>query len=75
MLPWVEAAKNIGVQVPVLVRLEGTNVEEGQRVLRDSTLKFTVADRMKDSAEKSSRWLTSSRPPLKNFKTVRGDEE
>jgi succinyl-CoA synthetase beta subunit len=41
------------------VRLEGTNVEEGQRVLRDSALKFTVAGGMKDAARKrSSRWLT-----------------
>jgi succinyl-CoA synthetase beta subunit len=48
----VEAAKNIGVKVPVVVRLEGTNVEEGQRVLRESGLNFTVADGMKDAAEK-----------------------
>jgi succinyl-CoA synthetase beta subunit len=48
----VEAARKIGVQVPVVVRLEGTNVEEGQRVLRDSGLNFTVADGMKDAAEK-----------------------
>ncbi|HEX3558095.1 MAG TPA: ADP-forming succinate--CoA ligase subunit beta [Pyrinomonadaceae bacterium] len=48
----VEAAKNIGIQVPVVVRLEGTNVEEGQRVLRESGLNFTVADGMKDAAEK-----------------------
>src|SRR5947209_855939 len=48
----IEAAKSIGVQVPVVVRLEGTNVEEGQRVLRESGLNFTVADGMKDTAEK-----------------------
>ncbi|PYS77404.1 MAG: ADP-forming succinate--CoA ligase subunit beta [Acidobacteria bacterium] len=48
----IEAAKSIGVQVPVVVRLEGTNVEEGQRVLRESGLNFTVADGMKDAAEK-----------------------
>src|SRR5881227_879061 len=48
----VEAARKIGVQVPVVVRLEGTNVEEGQRVLRDSGLNFTVAEGMKDAAEK-----------------------
>src|SRR5919199_302680 len=48
----IEAAKKIGVQVPVVVRLEGTNVEEGQRVLRESGLNFTVADGMKDAAEK-----------------------
>lgn len=48
----VEAAKHLGVRVPIVVRLEGTNVEEGQRVLRESGLNFTVADEMKDAAEK-----------------------
>ncbi len=48
----VEAAKNLRIQVPVVVRLEGTNVEEGQRVIRDSGLNFTVANGMKDAAEK-----------------------
>ena len=48
----VAAAKNLGIQVPVVVRLEGTNVEEGQRVIRDSGLNFTVAKGMKDAAEK-----------------------
>jgi succinyl-CoA synthetase beta subunit len=48
----VEAAKAIGVQVPVVVRLEGTNVEQGQQILRNSGLNFIVADGMKDAAEK-----------------------
>ena len=48
----VEAARNLGIQVPVVVRLEGTNVEEGQRVIRESGLNFTVANGMKDAAEK-----------------------
>src|ERR687886_974850 len=48
----VEAARNLGVKVPVVVRLEGTNVEEGQRVIRESGLNFTVATGMKDAAEK-----------------------
>jgi succinyl-CoA synthetase beta subunit len=48
----VEAAKNLGIEVPVVVRLEGTNVEEGQRVIRDSGLNFTVANGMQDAAEK-----------------------
>jgi succinyl-CoA synthetase beta subunit len=51
----VEAAKNLGIQVPVVVRLEGTNVEEGQRVIRDSGLNFTVANGMRDAAEKVVR--------------------
>jgi succinyl-CoA synthetase beta subunit len=48
----VEAARNLGIKVPVVVRLEGTNVEEGQRVIRDSGMNFTVANGMKDAAEK-----------------------
>ena len=48
----VGAANNLGVKVPVVVRLEGTNVEEGQRVIRESGLGFTVADGMQDAAEK-----------------------
>jgi succinyl-CoA synthetase beta subunit len=48
----VEAARNLQIKVPVVVRLEGTNVEEGQRVIRESGMNFTVADGMKDAAEK-----------------------
>jgi succinyl-CoA synthetase beta subunit len=48
----VEAARATGVQVPVVVRLEGTNVEQGQDILRNSGLNFIVADGMKDAAEK-----------------------
>jgi len=48
----VEAARKLGIEVPVVVRLEGTNVEEGQRVIRESGLNFTVANGMQDAAEK-----------------------
>ena len=48
----VGAAQTLGINVPVVVRLEGTNVEEGQRVIRESGLNFTVANGMKDAAEK-----------------------
>ena len=48
----VEAVRNLGIDVPVVVRLEGTNVEEGQRVIRESGLNFTVAQGMKDAADK-----------------------
>jgi succinyl-CoA synthetase beta subunit len=48
----VEAARAIGVNIPVVVRLEGTNVEKGQEILENSGLKFTVATGMKDAAEK-----------------------
>jgi succinyl-CoA synthetase beta subunit len=48
----VGAAKNLNLKVPVVVRLEGTNVEEGQRVISESGMNFTVANGMKDAAEK-----------------------
>ena len=48
----VAAAKALGIKVPVVVRLEGTNVELGQRILKESGLNFTVAHGMKDAAEK-----------------------
>jgi len=48
----VAAAKDLHVQVPVVVRMEGTNVERGQQILRDSGLNFTIADGMKDGAQK-----------------------
>ncbi|HEY0322376.1 MAG TPA: ADP-forming succinate--CoA ligase subunit beta [Pyrinomonadaceae bacterium] len=48
----VGAAKNLNLKVPVVVRLEGTNVEEGQRVISESGMNFTVAKGMKDAAEK-----------------------
>jgi succinyl-CoA synthetase beta subunit len=48
----IEAAKSIGIKVPVVVRLEGTNVEEGRRLIAESGMNFTVASGMKDAAEK-----------------------
>ncbi len=48
----IEAVKAIGVSVPVVVRLEGTNVEEGRRLIAESGMNFTVASGMKDAAEK-----------------------
>ncbi len=48
----VEAAKEIGIEVPMVVRLEGTNVEKGKEILESSSLNFIVASGMKDAAEK-----------------------
>ena len=47
-----EAVAEVKVNVPVVVRLEGTNVEEGRKILKDSGLNFTVAIGMKEGAEK-----------------------
>ncbi|MBZ5565713.1 MAG: ADP-forming succinate--CoA ligase subunit beta [Acidobacteriia bacterium] len=48
----VAAAKSLAIKVPIVVRLEGTNVELGQKILSESGLNFTVAHGMKDAAEK-----------------------
>ena len=48
----VEAAKQVSLQVPLIVRLEGTNVAKGKEILAASGLNITVADGMADGAEK-----------------------
>jgi succinyl-CoA synthetase beta subunit len=48
----VDATRELNVKVPIVIRMEGTNVEEGRRILKDSGLNFTVAEDMKDAAEK-----------------------
>src|SRR6201997_2802521 len=48
----VEAANRTNIQLPVVLRLEGTNVEQGREILKASGLNFIVAETMKDAAEK-----------------------
>jgi succinyl-CoA synthetase beta subunit len=47
----VAATRNLKVKVPIVLRLEGTNVEEGRRILKESGLNFQVGSTMKDAAE------------------------
>ena len=49
----VAAAKELQIKVPIVVRMEGTNVKQGQEILRQSGLGFTIAQGMKDGAEKA----------------------
>ncbi len=56
----VQAAQDIGVDVPVVVRLAGTNVEQGREILNNSGLDFAVATDMADAAGKV-RDLTQSK--------------
>jgi succinyl-CoA synthetase beta subunit len=56
-----EAVREVKVKVPVVVRLEGTNVEEGRRILNDSGLNFTVGVGMKDAAGKIAEALKIAR--------------
>ncbi|WP_252313491.1 ADP-forming succinate--CoA ligase subunit beta [Sinobaca sp. H24] len=48
----VEATKQIGLEIPLVVRLEGTNVERGKEILKESGLNITAADSMADGAQK-----------------------
>ena len=57
----VNAAKELKFKVPVVVRMEGTNVKQGQEILRNSGLNFAVANGMKDGAEKVVRLAGATR--------------
>jgi succinyl-CoA synthetase beta subunit len=46
----IAAVKELGVPVPIVIRMEGTNVQEGKRLLRESGMNFTTADAMDEAA-------------------------
>jgi len=48
----IAAVKEVGLQVPLVVRLEGTNVELGKQIIRDSGLNVIPADDLSDAAQK-----------------------
>jgi succinyl-CoA synthetase beta subunit len=48
----VAAARDLQLKIPMVVRMEGTNVEQGKKILNDSGLNFGIAEGMKDGAEK-----------------------
>ena len=48
----VAAARDLHITVPIVIRMEGTNVELGRKILRESGFNFTIAEDMKDAAEK-----------------------
>ncbi len=47
----VAAARKLNVQIPIILRLEGTNVEEGRKILKESGLNFQIGATMKDAAD------------------------
>jgi succinyl-CoA synthetase beta subunit len=51
----VAAVTEMGLQIPVVVRLEGTNVDEGKKILRESGLKITPAEDLADAAAKVTK--------------------
>ncbi|MBA3296080.1 MAG: ADP-forming succinate--CoA ligase subunit beta, partial [Acidobacteria bacterium] len=48
----IAAVKDLGVRVPIVIRMEGTNVEKGKQMLNDSGLNFTTADTMSEAADR-----------------------
>jgi succinyl-CoA synthetase beta subunit len=48
----IAAVKELGVPVPIVIRMEGTNVDEGKRLLKESQMNFTTADSMGEAATK-----------------------
>jgi succinyl-CoA synthetase beta subunit len=55
----VEAYKNIGeIDIPIIVRLQGTNAEEGAKIIDDSGLKVTSAVLLKDAAKRVKEALS-----------------
>jgi len=48
----IAAVKEVGLQVPLVVRLEGTNVEKGKEIIANSGLNVIAADNLSDAAEK-----------------------
>jgi succinyl-CoA synthetase beta subunit len=57
----VAAARELQLKLPVIVRMEGTNVEQGRQILRDSGFNFTIGQDMKDGAEKAVRLAGGAR--------------
>ncbi len=56
----IKAVKTLGVRLPIVIRMEGTNVELGQRMLRESGLNFITAQGMKEGAENVVRAVHSA---------------
>ena len=48
----IAAVKTVGLKVPLVVRLEGTNVEEGRKLLKESGLDLIAANQLSEAAEK-----------------------
>jgi succinyl-CoA synthetase beta subunit len=53
----VHAAEKTGINVPVVIRMEGTNVEQGRKILAESGLNLTTAADMKDAAQKVAQLI------------------
>ena len=59
----IAAVKDLGVRVPIVIRMEGTNVEQGKQMLKESGLNFTTAMTMSEGAAK----VVAGRETLKTW--------
>ena len=57
----IAAVKEVGLKVPLVVRLEGTNVDLGKQIIRDSKLNVTPADDLDDAAQKIVKAVQDAR--------------
>jgi succinyl-CoA synthetase beta subunit len=55
----VTAAEKTGIDVPVVIRMEGTNVEQGRKILAESGLNLITASDMKDAAKKVAQLVAA----------------
>ncbi len=49
----IQAVREVGVEIPVVVRLEGTNVDQGKALLEESDVEIIAADNLEDGAKKA----------------------
>ena len=67
----IAAVKDLGVRVPIVIRMEGTNVEQGKQMLKESGLNFTTADSMDEAAEKVVSARANSIMAVSSIRTTR----
>src|SRR5205809_2507159 len=65
----IAAVRELGVRVPIVIRMEGTNVEEGKRLLRESGMNFATADSMDEAANTVVQLANASESRRENTKT------
>jgi succinyl-CoA synthetase beta subunit len=56
----IQASKNLNINIPVVVRLQGTNAEEARHILEESGLNLIPADTLQDAADKVTQALAAT---------------
>ena len=70
----IAAVKELGVPVPIVIRMEGTNVDEGKRLLAESGMNFTTADSMDEAAAKVVQLAGDHKTRKKDHEATKDDE-